>query len=65
MIQLLLLNISIKTVKFASLNLLCMSISICQAKIGKISEKNFVMINKDGGIIFRFVGDTTVMRGGI
>ena len=34
--------------------------------IEKISAKFFVMINKDGGGQFLdFVGDTTVMRGGI
>ena len=40
-------------------------ISLCHAKIKKISEKIFVMINKDGGgdnfsILW---GDTAVMRG--
>ena len=43
-------------------------ISLCHAKIEKISKKNFVMINKDGGggTIFGFYGgDTAVMRGDI
>ena len=43
-------------------------ISLCHAKIEKISKKIFVMINKDGGggTIFGFYkGDTAVMRGDI
>ena len=42
-------------------------ISLSHAKIEKISEKIFVMINKDGGgTIFGFCGgDTAVMRGDI
>ena len=42
-------------------------ISLCHAKIEKISKKNFVMINKDGeGTIFGFYwGDTAVMKGDI
>ena len=35
------------------------------AKIEKISQKIFVMINKDGGgTIFRFYGGTQLLRGG-
>ena len=42
-------------------------ISLCHAKIEKISKKNFVMINKDGGGQFLdfMGGDTAVMRGDI
>ena len=43
-------------------------ISLCHAKIEKISEKIFVMINKDGGgqfLDFMGGGDTAVMRGDI
>ena len=43
-------------------------VSLCHAKIEKISEKIFVMINKDGGggTIFGFYGGhTAVMRGDI
>ena len=42
-------------------------ISLCHAKIEKISKKNFfVMIDKDGrGTIFGFYGGTAVMRGDI
>ena len=40
-------------------------ISLCHAKIEKISEKFFVMINKDGGgdNFWILWGDTAVMRG--
>ena len=44
-------------------------ISLCHAKIEKISKKIFVMINKDGGGGGQFLdfmgGDTAVMRGDI
>ena len=40
-------------------------ISLCQAKIEKISEKFFVMINKDGeGAIFGFHGGHSCYEGG-
>ena len=39
--------------------------SLCHAKIEKISEKFFVMINKDegGGQFLDLMGGTAVMRG--
>ena len=41
-------------------------ISLCHAKIEKISKKLFVMINKDGvGQFLDFMGGTAVMRGDI
>ena len=42
-------------------------ISLCHAKIEKLSEKIFVMIDKDGGggKFLDFMGDTAVMRGDI
>ena len=42
-------------------------ISLCHAKIEKISEKIFVMIDKDGGggNFWTLWGDTAVMRGDI
>ena len=42
-------------------------ISLCHAKIEKISKKNFVIINKDGGggQFWIYGGDTAVMRGDI
>ena len=42
-------------------------ISLCHAKIEKISKKFFVMINKDGGgdNFWILWGDTAVMRGDI
>ena len=42
--------------------------SLSHAKIEKIPEKNFVMINKDGGggeQVLDFMRDITVMRGDI
>ena len=39
-------------------------ISLCHAKIKKISEKIFVMIDKDGGTIFGFYGGTQLLCGG-
>ena len=49
------------------LNCYAGQISLCHAKIEKISKKNFVMINKDGGgdNFWILWGDTAVMRGDI